>query len=259
MSLCHTISYPWNMSAYNIFLSVSYPSVYTLNSITSLFDSILTTFPTCYLVECSPICRIYVCFHPMITLRYFSNRAPCRDFVRKFANIWYVMHYAIDILLLSTRTLAKKERISMLLEFSVHIFFPCLIFIALWLSWKNMFCLISYICAPMNKKSRCCMLGNHSRQLLRPQWTFLCSVSACWTWNVPHHIQMKLRQRCGYLGQGGINMRHGPMCITELWCMSPWSSYHWLFVFIYDNTHLNLDLLSLVILFTLVHRNNISG
>ena len=46
LSLRRTISYPRTLSAYNIFLSISYPSVSTLDYIPYLFDPILTTFPT---------------------------------------------------------------------------------------------------------------------------------------------------------------------------------------------------------------------
>ena len=73
LSLHPAISYQRTMSAYNIFVSVSSPSVFILDSIPYLFDPTLTTFPAYSLVEGGTICRVYTCFHPMITSHFFGK------------------------------------------------------------------------------------------------------------------------------------------------------------------------------------------
>ena len=45
-SLRRTISYPQTMSAYDVFLSLSYPSISTMYLIPSFFDPIITIFST---------------------------------------------------------------------------------------------------------------------------------------------------------------------------------------------------------------------
>ena len=103
-----TISYPWTISVYEVLIPLSSPNLYTLYYIPSLFDPILTAFLTSFLVEGSPICRVSTYFHPMITLRHFANRDPCGYFVNKSAGIFSVLQYAIYILFISNRDLAKK-------------------------------------------------------------------------------------------------------------------------------------------------------
>ena len=70
-----------------------------------------------------------------------------------------------------TGTFRKKYRISMCLQLPVHNFFPFFsIFIALWLFWNNMFCLMSYPWNLINRKiSKCCMAGIFLHRLIRPQ------------------------------------------------------------------------------------------
>ena len=70
-------------------------------------DPILTTFPTLSLVEVGYICRVSMYIHNMPTSQYFVNRDPCTTFVRKSAIIFSVLQYAIYMLLLWTRFLAK--------------------------------------------------------------------------------------------------------------------------------------------------------
>ena len=106
-SLHCNISYTRTISAYGFWIYFSFSFVFTLypvlyptisildlilcpsvsmsNSNSSLFEITLTTFPTRSLVEGGSICRVYMWFHPMITPRYFVNRAPCRTFVK---NMW---------------------------------------------------------------------------------------------------------------------------------------------------------------------------
>ena len=73
------------------------PSISVMNWISSLFELILTTFTTCYLVKGVPIYRISTSFHPMITSQHFANKAPCIYFVRKYASMCYVMQCKIDV------------------------------------------------------------------------------------------------------------------------------------------------------------------
>ena len=121
-------------------------------------------FTTQYLVQGCPICNISMCYHPIITLRNFINIDPCKYFLNKPANICYVLQYAIDVLLLSAQTFTKRT-LSRCLEFPVHDLFPFLsIFIAHWVSWNNMFCLISYY---WNNINRCIQIFLGT-QLLTP-------------------------------------------------------------------------------------------
>ena len=83
-----------------------------------------------------------------------------------------------------------------------------------------------------------------------------CSVSVCWTCNVTFHTQIMCSRSFVSLGWGVIYMRHRPIRITGLGYLPPWSSYHSFLRFC--NTRLNFSFSSLVMLFTLVHRNNIS-
>ena len=119
LSLCHTISYLRTMCAYDLILYVSFtfvstldlifsPSVSIIDSITSCFDTTLTTFPTRHLVEGGPICRVSTCFHSMITSLNFANMGPCRDFVKKYVSMCSMLHYSIEILLISTTSLANR-------------------------------------------------------------------------------------------------------------------------------------------------------
>ena len=73
-----------------------------------LFDFILTIFTTCSLVEGRFIYRVSTCFHPIISLWNFANRDDCRNFVKKYTSMCSVLQYAIDVLLLSDRTLVMK-------------------------------------------------------------------------------------------------------------------------------------------------------
>ena len=82
--------------------------VSTLDSITSLLDSTLSIFPTHSLVEGGSICRISMCFHPIINLQNFTNNAHCRALANKYLSMCYVLHYAIYMLLLPTRSFTKK-------------------------------------------------------------------------------------------------------------------------------------------------------
>ena len=66
------------------------------------FNTILTKLSTYLLVEGGPICRVSTCFHLIITSRNVANRAPCRDFGKKPASMWYMLHNAINHSLLST-------------------------------------------------------------------------------------------------------------------------------------------------------------
>ena len=101
--------FPWmTVSAYNFLLPIFLSFVSTLDSITSFLDSTFSTFPTSSLVEGGPICRVSMCFHPMITSRNFINSDPYKDFVNKSAIMCSVMQHEIDILLLSTRSFTKK-------------------------------------------------------------------------------------------------------------------------------------------------------
>ena len=144
-------------------------------------------------------------------------------------------------------------------EFSVHNFFPFLfIFISIWLSWDKMFCLMPYPCAPINKKSKCCMVGNHLHRILHPRWNFLYLVSACWTYNVPSRTQETCSRQRRFLIQGVLHMQHWPTWKTSLGCMLPYYFNH-PFFFKYYNTCLKFSLSSLVILVTLVHRNYMAG
>ena len=104
------------------------------------------------------------------------------------------------------------------------------ILIYLWLFWNKMFCLKPYPCATIEKKYRCCMVGNQSLWVLLSHWRFLCSVSACWNCNVLFYIQITCICQCGSLGRDVLHMRHRPICITGLGCLTPWYSYHKLFV-----------------------------
>ena len=79
-------------------------------------------------------------------------------------------------------------------------------------------------------KSRCCTVGNHSCRLLWPQTSASEEVFLFSTYNVPSHIQMKCIHQYGYLGRGLIHMRHQPLCITGLCCLTPLSSYRQLLV-----------------------------
>ena len=106
-----------------IFISMMYPVIFptvsTLDLILplyvfllyynmSFFELTLTTFPSRSLVECGPICRVSTCFHLMITLQIVLDMAPYRSFVKKYASICSMVHYAIKILLLLTVSLANK-------------------------------------------------------------------------------------------------------------------------------------------------------
>ena len=103
-SLRCTISYMRNISADNLFISISSPSVstlnyisspyvYTLYSINSLFYPTLTKFTTRSLVDGGPICRVSTCFHPLITSRNLVNRYTCKALVNKSASICSVLQY----------------------------------------------------------------------------------------------------------------------------------------------------------------------
>ena len=115
----------------------------------------------------------------------------------------------------------------MCLDFPAHNFFlffhP---FFSLWLSWKKLFCWMSYPCVIMNKNAKFCMVGNHLRWLLRPWLNFLSLFFAFWNYNVPSCIQMKCSCRCGFLSQGVLHMQHQPMCKTGLDCLILYSFYH---------------------------------
>ena len=78
----------------------------------------------------------------------------------------------------------------------------------------------------MNKKSKCCMVGNHLCQLLRRRWKFLCLVFAYWNYSLLYYIQKTCSRQCGFLNQGVLPMRNQPMCTTGLGCLPPFSSYH---------------------------------
>ena len=143
-SLRCTISYPWNMSAYYLwiiylfplslpcgdiflyhfsFVSTFYPilshsistldsnissPIFMLESISSWFDLNLTTFQTRSLVEGGPIWRVSTCFHPIITTQNLVDRSPCRTLVNKYVSICSVLQYAMEILLLSILSLAQR-------------------------------------------------------------------------------------------------------------------------------------------------------
>ena len=74
------------------------------------------------------------------------------------------------------------------------------------------------------------MVGNHSRRIFFPWWSFLCSFSDFWNCDVAYHIQMKYSHQCVSLGWDVLHIWHRPVCITDLYCLSPWSSYHQLCV-----------------------------
>ena len=127
---------PMTISTYNFFFTIFFPFAFVLELNSS-------TFPILSLVDGSPIYNVYMCFHPMPC--NFTNRYSCKDFVNKSASMCSMLQYAINVLLLPTRSFTKKFHILMCLEFLVHYFFPFFsIFIALWLSWNKIFCLMSY-------------------------------------------------------------------------------------------------------------------
>ena len=105
---CCTILYTKTMSAYTVFFSISYPSVLTLDSILFLFDPLLITFQTHFLVEGSIICKISKILNHMTTLNYIVNIAPCKYFIKKSVSMWYVLQYAIDTFFLLTWYLSNK-------------------------------------------------------------------------------------------------------------------------------------------------------
>ena len=130
-----------------LFISIFLSLVSTLELIKYFLGSTFSTFPTGSLVEGNTICSVSMCFYPTITSRNFTNSATCKDLVKKYASMRSVLQYAIDILLLSTRSFTKKERISMFLEVPVHYFLPFFsILIAIWLSCNIMYFLVSYPC-----------------------------------------------------------------------------------------------------------------
>ena len=71
-------------------------------------------------------------------------------------------------------------------------------------------------------KSRCYMVRNHLRQLLRPQWILFCSFTSFWICTVPSHIQITYHRWCGSLVQVLSHMRYRPMCIIFQGCLPPW-------------------------------------
>ena len=90
----------------------SFPLVYPLSlcwtwSIIWWF-LIKSIFPLRYLVQGGRIYRVCMCYHPIINPRNFTNISPCRDLVNKYAGIFYVLQYAIEILPLSTRYFTRK-------------------------------------------------------------------------------------------------------------------------------------------------------
>ena len=72
------------------------------------FYPTLTTFPTRSLVDGGPIFRLSICFCPMIMSQILLNRDPCRDFVNKYASMFSVLQYSINVLMIPTLSLAKK-------------------------------------------------------------------------------------------------------------------------------------------------------
>ena len=133
---------PMTISTYNFFFTIFFPFAFVLELNSS-------TFPILSLVDGSPIYNVYMCFHPMPC--NFTNRYSCKDFVNKSASMCSMLQYAINVLLLPTRSFTKKFHILMCLEFLVHYFFPFFsIFIALWLSWNKIFCLMSYPWSSIN-------------------------------------------------------------------------------------------------------------
>ena len=114
--LHRTIYYLRTMSAYKLFISISYHSVFVFYSISSysvsMMDSIpplfypaLSTFTTWSLVDGGPICRLSMCFRTMITSQKISKRYSCRYSVKTYSSVCPMLQYVIDIFLLSTLSL----------------------------------------------------------------------------------------------------------------------------------------------------------
>ena len=99
------------------------------------------------------------------------------------------------------------------------------------------------------------MVGNHSRQILRPQWSFLCSVNAGWTIPYPNGIQPPVWLfRLGCTPYAASTHVHEWLRLSDLIIF-----LSLIFCFRYFNTRLDLALSYLLILVTLVHRNYKSG
>ena len=79
------------MSAYDLFVAIFLYFYSTVDSITSFMGLTSSTFPTRSLVEGGTICRLSMCFHPMINSWNFTNDAPCRALVKKSASMCYLL------------------------------------------------------------------------------------------------------------------------------------------------------------------------
>ena len=89
--LCRFLLLWMTMSTYNFFLTNFSSFVSMLDSITSLLDSTSSLSLTHSLFEGGPICRVSMCFHPMITSQKFTNNSPCSDLVNKYATMCSVL------------------------------------------------------------------------------------------------------------------------------------------------------------------------
>ena len=122
-----------------------------LNFLFLLMWLTLSTFPTRSLVESGPIHTVYMCFHPMISSRNFTNKAHFQNIIKKLSSICSVLQYAIYVLLISTHSFTKKYCISMCLELPIHNLFSLFsIFITLLLCWNSIFFLKLYTWDPIN-------------------------------------------------------------------------------------------------------------
>ena len=81
---------PMTISTYDVFFHLFF-FAFLLGFISSIFS-------TQYLVEGGTIWNVSMCFHHMITSSYFTNKSPCKYFVKKSASICYVLKYAINML-----------------------------------------------------------------------------------------------------------------------------------------------------------------
>ena len=139
------------------------PSISMLDSNYYLFWITLTKFPTHPLVDGGPICRGYLCFHPMIMSRNFANRAPCRGFVKQSAIICSVLQYTIEIFSPFNPVLSKEitymgmSRITSAQLPTIFIHIYCTLIIP----EQNVLLNVIPLCSHEWKKSKCCMVGNY--------------------------------------------------------------------------------------------------
>ena len=237
-------------SVFSSFVSILY-------STPSLFCLISATFSTCSLVEGHPICKVYTCFHPMITSQIFANRYPCKNFVKICKHVLYAA-ILILVWLLSTRSLAKKKRILICIQLPVHNFFPFfnLYFTLLILKQDVLLHVISLRSHVQTNTDVVWQLINHTDQFfLSGDLMFsFCLLDLQCTIPYPNNIKPFMwifRSWCTpYSAQTHVHnwiIMYAPMIIVSS-----------IVCFRYCNIRLDLYLSSLVLLITLVHSKDIA-